>query len=156
VAADQGFRLLGPPGSEQVEAYVGRVVEQRLHNAPGLLDAVLSGEELMVAGDRGVQQALVRLRRFAELAGERGVQGTGRQDCSASADSCSRRPGSGSIRSTIWLGPALVGRERKASRGSRRRNSRTSVTLRGSALPARRKTGTSAQRQLSISSRSAT
>jgi hypothetical protein len=32
------------------------VVEQRLHNAPGLLDAVLSGEELMVAGDRGVRK----------------------------------------------------------------------------------------------------
>ena len=45
VAADQGFRLPGPPGSARVGADVGRVVEQRLHNAPGLLDAVLSGEE---------------------------------------------------------------------------------------------------------------
>jgi hypothetical protein len=69
VAADQGFRLLGPPGSARVGADVGRAVEQRLHNSPGLLDAVLSGEELMVAGDRGVQQALVGLRRFAQLAG---------------------------------------------------------------------------------------
>ena len=32
-----------------------------------------------------------------------------RQDCPARADSCSRRPGSGSIRSTTWLGSALVG-----------------------------------------------
>ena len=80
---------------------------------------------------------------------------TVRQDCPARADSCSRRPGSGSIRRTIWLGSALVGSGRKASRGVRRRSSRTSVTMCGSALPARRKMGTSAQRQLSISSRSA-
>jgi hypothetical protein len=53
------------------------VVEQRLHDAPGLLDAVLPGEVLMVAGERGVQQALVRLRRFAQLADEPGVQVNG-------------------------------------------------------------------------------
>jgi hypothetical protein len=50
------------------------VRQQRLHDAPGLLDAVLPGEQLMVAGDRGVQQALVRLRRFAQLADEGRVQ----------------------------------------------------------------------------------
>ena len=44
----------------------------------------------------------------------------------------------------------------RPARGVRRRSSRTSVTLCGSALPARRKMGTSAQLQLSISSRSAT
>jgi hypothetical protein len=32
------------------------VVEQRLHDGPGLLDAVLAGEELAVAGQRGVRQ----------------------------------------------------------------------------------------------------
>jgi hypothetical protein len=53
------------------------VVEQRLHDAPGLLDAVLPGEVLMVAGERGVQQALVRLRRFTQLADEPGVQVNG-------------------------------------------------------------------------------
>jgi hypothetical protein len=53
------------------------VVEQRLHDAPGLLDAVLPGKVLMVAGERGVQQALVRLRRFAQLADEPGVQVNG-------------------------------------------------------------------------------
>jgi hypothetical protein len=63
------------------------VVEQRLHDAPGLLDAVLPGEELAVADERGVQQPLVRFRRSAQLAGERGVQVGRRQDCSASADS---------------------------------------------------------------------
>jgi hypothetical protein len=50
------------------------VVEQRLHDAPGLLDAVLPGEVLMVVGHRGMQQHLVWLRRLAELAGERNVQ----------------------------------------------------------------------------------
>jgi hypothetical protein len=50
------------------------VLEQRLHDAPGLLDAVLPGEVLVVADHRGMQQGLVWLRRLAELAGERGVQ----------------------------------------------------------------------------------
>jgi len=49
------------------------MAEQRLH-APGLLDAVLPGEGLMAADQRGVQQALVRFRWFAQLADERGVQ----------------------------------------------------------------------------------
>jgi hypothetical protein len=38
------------------------------------LDAVLPGEELAVADERGVQEPLVRFRRSAQLAGERGVQ----------------------------------------------------------------------------------
>src|SRR5262249_33849996 len=69
-----GPRGVGSPGSARVGADVGRVVEQRLHDAPGLLDAVLPGEELMVAGQPGVQQPLVRFRGLAQLAGERGVQ----------------------------------------------------------------------------------
>src|SRR5690242_15109494 len=74
MTADQGLRVVGSPGSARVGADVGRVVEQRLHDAPGLLDAVLPGEELMVAGQPGVQQPLVRFRGLAQLAGERGVQ----------------------------------------------------------------------------------
>ena len=74
VAAEQGFRVLRSPGPARVGADVGRVVEQRLHDAPGLLDAVLPGEVLVVAGHRGMQQHLVWLRRLAKLAGERGVQ----------------------------------------------------------------------------------
>src|SRR5580700_10007107 len=74
VAAEQGFRLLRSPGPARVGADVGRVVEQRLHDAPGLLDAVLPREVLVVAGHRGMQQHLVWLRRLAELAGERGAQ----------------------------------------------------------------------------------
>jgi hypothetical protein len=46
------------------------VVEQRLHDAPGLLDAVLPGEVLVVADHRGMQQHPLWLRRLAELAGE--------------------------------------------------------------------------------------
>jgi hypothetical protein len=38
------------------------------------LDAVLPGEELAVADERGVQEPLVRFRRSARLADERGVQ----------------------------------------------------------------------------------
>jgi osmotically-inducible protein OsmY len=45
VTADQGFRVVGSPGSARVGADVERVVEQRLHDPPGLLDAVLPGEE---------------------------------------------------------------------------------------------------------------
>ena len=49
------------------------MVEQRLHDAPGLLDAVLPGEVFVVADHRGMQQRLVWLRRVAPLAGERGA-----------------------------------------------------------------------------------
>ena len=72
--ADQGLRIIGFPGSARAGAGVGRVLEQRLHDGPGLLDAVLAGEELAVAGQRGVRQPLVRFGRLAQLTGERGVQ----------------------------------------------------------------------------------
>jgi hypothetical protein len=44
------------------------VVERRLHDAPGLLDAVLPGEVLVVADHRGMKQHRVWLRRLAQLA----------------------------------------------------------------------------------------
>jgi hypothetical protein len=50
------------------------VVERRLHDAPGLLDAVLPGEVLVVADHRGMKQHRVWLQRLAQLAGERGAQ----------------------------------------------------------------------------------
>jgi hypothetical protein len=110
----------------------------------------------MVADDRGVQQALVRLRRFAQLADEGRVQVDRAPELSGQRGQLQPQAGVRVDPQNDLLGSALVGWGRKASRGVRRRNSRTSVTLRGSALPARRKIGTSAQRQLSISSRRAT
>ena len=47
-----------------------RVVEQRLHHPPALLDAVLAGEALAVTDHRGVKQDLVRRRALAALLGE--------------------------------------------------------------------------------------
>jgi hypothetical protein len=74
VAADQGVRVVGSPGPAPVGADAGRVFQQWLDDAPGLLDPVLPGEELMVADQRRVQQPLVRLGGLPQLAGERGVQ----------------------------------------------------------------------------------
>jgi hypothetical protein len=65
VAADQGVRGVGSPGPAPVGADAGRVFQQGLDDAPGLLDPVLPGEELVVAGQRGVQQPLVRLGGLA-------------------------------------------------------------------------------------------
>src|SRR4051794_38869274 len=42
-----------------------RLVEQRLHDPPSLLDRVLAGKELVVAGDRIAEQPLVWLGLFA-------------------------------------------------------------------------------------------
>jgi hypothetical protein len=122
MTADQGLRVVGSPGSARVEADVGRVVEQRLHDAPGLLDAVLPGEELMVACQRGVQQPLVRFRGLAKLAGERGVQMDRAPGLPGQRGQLQPQARVRSIRSTTWLGSALVGWGRKASRGVRRRS----------------------------------
>ena len=43
------------------------VVQQRLHDPPGLFDAVLAGEQLVITGQRGVQQPLVGQQRLAEV-----------------------------------------------------------------------------------------
>ena len=67
-----------------------------------------------------------------------------------------RSPASGSILNTSWFGSVRCGRSRKARRGGRLKITLISVDDAASALPARMKNGTPAQRQLSTSRRSAT
>src|SRR5579875_3601119 len=74
VTAGQGVRLLRPPRPPGVRDDLRRVVEQRLHDPPGLLDAILPREKLMIAGQASVQQPLVRFERLAQFGGERGVE----------------------------------------------------------------------------------
>jgi hypothetical protein len=53
---------------------LGRIVEQRLHHPPGLLDAVLPREALAVADQRGMEEHLVWRRALTALLGELHVQ----------------------------------------------------------------------------------
>ena len=48
-------------------------VEERLDDAPGLLDRLLAGEERMVAAERGFEEDLVRGWALATLLGELGT-----------------------------------------------------------------------------------
>ena len=63
VAGDQLVGRLRPPRARRVRVHRRRRVEQRLHDPPRLLDAVLAGEARAVADQRRVQQHLVGRRR---------------------------------------------------------------------------------------------
>src|SRR5262249_44671117 len=54
VALDELVRLLRSPGTGGVRMHRGGVVEQRLHDPPALLDAVLAREVRAVADQRRV------------------------------------------------------------------------------------------------------
>ena len=69
-----GRHSLGPPGALVVLVDRRRRVEQRLQDAPGLLDRVLACEVARVAGHCRVQQHLVRRRTFAAFGGEGHVE----------------------------------------------------------------------------------
>ncbi len=62
--------LRGSPRSAVVEMDRAGLVERWLHDAPRLLDDVLTGEAPRVAGDGVVEQALVSIVAFAEGGGE--------------------------------------------------------------------------------------
>src|SRR5947209_819391 len=64
-AGDQSIGAGRPPRAGGVRLGVGRLVEQRLDDPPGLLDGVLAGEVGAVTDQRGVQQDLVRCRSLA-------------------------------------------------------------------------------------------
>lgn len=51
-----------------------RVVKNRLHDPPRLLDSVLASEKLAIADQSGIQQSFIGPDRFTEVFGERGVQ----------------------------------------------------------------------------------
>src|SRR5436305_4366613 len=58
---------LGPPRSLRVRVPRRRLVEQRLHHPPALLDAILAREALAIADQRRVQQNLVGSRALPAL-----------------------------------------------------------------------------------------
>src|SRR6202035_4811748 len=67
-AAVGGDEVVGrrrAPGAGYVGVQPGRVVEQRLHDAPGLFDVVLAREVAAVAPQRGLEQDLLRRRTDA-------------------------------------------------------------------------------------------
>src|SRR4249920_3548227 len=59
VAVDELVRCFRSPGSRLVGMHLGRRLEERLHDAPGLLDAVLPGEAHALPHERCVEQHLV-------------------------------------------------------------------------------------------------
>jgi hypothetical protein len=71
------------------------------------------------------------------------------------ASTMSLIPVVGSSRTTSWFGSGRRSNAAKPSRGGCLNTSRSSVCMIGRRLPVRMKTGTPAQRQLSISSRRA-
>src|SRR5512133_290254 len=60
-SAAEVLRPLRAPGAGVIPLHLARVVDQRLQDAPGLLDLVLAGEEVLVALQRVVEQPLVGL-----------------------------------------------------------------------------------------------
>ena len=135
-----------------------RRVEQRLHDPPVLLDAVLAREARAVAAHRGVEQDLVRRRALAALVRELHVQRDPLGLDRLAALGVDDHPDAGR---RVELDDDLVRlgrpwpRAPNPSRGGCRNTSRTSVWVAGRHLPVRMKNGTPDQRQLSISSRSA-
>src|SRR4051794_15728543 len=71
---DQPVRLLRTPRARLVRVNRGWGVQERLEDAPALLDAVLTGEPGALAGHRGVQQDLVGGGPLPSLLGELQVQ----------------------------------------------------------------------------------
>src|SRR5918996_3431042 len=74
VAGQQVPCLLRPPGALLVGLDVPRLVEQRLDDPPRVLDRGLVGEELRVAVERLVEEALVGLGLVAHLPLEQHVE----------------------------------------------------------------------------------
>src|SRR6185312_12665297 len=70
VPGDQGVRGGRSPGPAGVGLYRRWRVQQRLHDAPRLLLAVLADEEPGLSLQEVAEQPLVGLRRVPELAGE--------------------------------------------------------------------------------------
>ncbi len=66
----QFVRARGTPGPRLVDLNRGSGIEQRLHDAPGLLDAVLAGEMAGIAVQRIAEEAFVGFGCLAELLGE--------------------------------------------------------------------------------------
>ena len=103
VVGDELVRGVRPPRSLLVVVHLRRVVEQRLEDPPGLLDAVLPGEARAVPVHRRVQQHLVGRRQLLALLPELHVE----------VDLLAARPG----RSTA---PATAAGRRSSGRASRR------------------------------------
>ena len=117
VAGDEPSAAAGPhePGAYGVDRRRG--VEQRLHDPPRLLDAVLAREARAVADHRRVQQHLVRRRRLRRPPRRTPCRaGSVRRPSARCASSSSRIPVDGSSLTTSWFGSAS--RSNARSRGA--------------------------------------
>ncbi len=74
IAADDRVCAPRPERAGLVGLSRGRPVQQRLDDAPGLLDAVAAGEEPVIAAERGVEQPLVGLGRDPKFVSEPQIQ----------------------------------------------------------------------------------
>ena len=133
-------------------------IEERLHDAPLLLDAVLPGEADAVPDERGLEKDLVRRRALPTLLGELDVELIRSAPVASArrALTISRTPVDGSSFTTSWFGSGRsCERGPNAIRGGFLNTSRISVCTTGSRLPVRMKNGTPDHRQLSMSRRNA-
>ena len=158
VAGDQVVSGRRTPRARCVGLDRRGVVEQRLHDPPGLLDPVLAGEvRACHRAIAAVEQHLVRRRALAALARRRSCRawiGARPDRVGALGVQAHAGAGAGSTRTTSWLGSGRWARRPKPRLGGCLKTSRSSVCRTGSVLPVRMKNGTPAQRQLSICSRS--
>jgi hypothetical protein len=116
-----------------------RVIQQRPEDAPGLLDGVLVREQRRVAGQRRLEQDLVRRRPSPPWRANSRPRwiGSGPRASARCASRVSRSPVCGSSRSTSSFGPGRRRPVRKSSAGRGRRTNRSSVTVARRCLPAR-------------------
>ena len=149
----------GPPGARGVALDRPGRVEQRLHDPPGLLDRRPARlNRVLSPTHRGVQQDLVRRRPLAALGRRTPCRARSARSGPRSARWASTwKPDAGG---GVELDDQLVGlgswpAGQNPSCGGRLKTSRSSVWVTGSRLPVRMKNGTPAQRQFSMSSRSA-
>src|ERR1700756_2799924 len=74
VTTHERLRGLGTPGAGVVKVDLAGLVQQRLHDPPGLFDVVHPGEKLAIAGQPRVEEALVGPYRLTEVDCKRRIQ----------------------------------------------------------------------------------
>src|SRR6266545_8267122 len=154
-----GAELVGlfrAPGARFVLVQRGGVTQDRFHHLPLGLHGVLAGEQLAVALQGVTEQPLVG---WPVLPCRSVATSSTSSPTICSPATLTRMPRairmSGLSRRRRWL-ERLPTSSPKTSSGGRRNSTTTSVAVSGRHLPARMEKGTPAQRQVSISSLTAT
>ena len=92
---------------------LARVVQQWLHDPPGLFDAVFAREQLVIPGQPGVQQPLVGLSGSPKSCMNDESRWRSRQRPTSSAVNCSAQSGIGidPQHDLVGFGPPALGQE---------------------------------------------